>query len=70
LHGTFSPSTAVHEWSLQLQSGLLPEKEPCLQERIHSMTVTQLFSPIRVSQYYFLSRMYGNVDTTQAELCG
>lgn len=30
-HGTFSPSTAVHEWSLQLQSGLLPEKEPFLQ---------------------------------------
>jgi hypothetical protein len=30
-HGTFSPLTAVHEWSLQLQSGLLPEKEPILQ---------------------------------------
>lgn len=67
LYGTFSPSAAVHEWSLQLQSGLLPEKEPCLQEHIHSMTITQLFSPIRVSQYYFLRRMYGSVDKTQAE---
>lgn len=36
LYDMFFPSTAEHEWSLQLQSGPPPGTGPCLQQRIHN----------------------------------